>query len=322
MSKKIAIAHHGHCFDGMCSAAVLTRFLQESEAQKLEFSYRGLEHQAGGSYVPEEVLSGDINAVVDFRYTMSDKLTWWFDHHMSGIVNQQERDHFERDKSGRKFYNPAYRSCCKLIVDAVRDSFGIRMDDLAELVKWADLIDSAQFESAQSAVELKEPALQLMTVIEAHGHDRFLAPRITELARGVSINELALTPQVQALFRPLFETHQKTCLTIREKSQLHDGVVTFDLVGSGSDRYNKFIPYLYFPDASYCVAISASRARAKISVGSNPWSRTPRTRDIAAICAKYGGGGHPTVGAVSFKPDEIQRAREIGLAIVEELRGV
>ena len=321
MTKKIAIAHHGHCFDGMCSAAVLTRFLQEYEECKLEFSYRGLEHQAGGSYVPEEVLSGEINAVVDFRYTMSEKLTWWFDHHISGIVSQQERAHFESDHSGRKFYNSQYRSCCKFIVDVVRDKFGIHMDNLAELVRWADIIDSAQFESAQSAVELKEPALQLMTVVEAHGSDRFLAPRIAQLAQGVTIDELANTPEVQALFQPLFADHQKTCQTIRDKSELRDGVVTFDLVGSGSDRYNKFIPYLYYPNARFCVAVSASRARTKVSVGSNPWSLTPRTADIAAICAQYGGGGHPTVGAVSLKPDEIARAREIGQAIAAKLRG-
>jgi oligoribonuclease NrnB/cAMP/cGMP phosphodiesterase (DHH superfamily) len=320
MTKKIAIAHHGHCFDGMCSAAVLSRFLQEYETRKVEFSYRGLEHQAGGSYVPEDVLSGDSNAVVDFRYTMSEKLTWWFDHHVSGIVNEKEREHFKADHSGKKFFDPAYRSCCRLIVDVVRDSFGIPMDDLAELVRWADIIDSAQFESAKSAVELKEPALQLMTVIEAHGNDRFLAPRIAQLAQGASINDLASDAKVQALFRPLFETHQKTCEAIREKSEFQGGVVTFDLVGSGSDRYSKFIPYLYFSQARYCVAISASRARTKVSVGSNPWSTAPRTRDIAEICAKYGGGGHPTVGAVSLKPNEIARAREIGLAITEELR--
>jgi hypothetical protein len=97
--------------------------------------------------------------------------------------------------------------------------------------------------------------------------------------------------------------------------------VFFDIVGSGSDRYNKFIPYLYYPEALYCVAISASRVRTKVSVGSNPWSSTPRTADIARICAQYGGGGHPTVGAVSLNPDELSRARQIGLAIAEELRG-
>jgi hypothetical protein len=320
MTKKILIAHHGHCFDGMCSAAVLTRFLQGYETGNLEFSYCGLEHQAGGSFVPEEILSGDINAVVDFRYTMSEKLTWWFDHHISGIVSAEERDHFEKNSSGRKFYDPHYRSCCKLITDVVRDRFNMNMTALADLIKWAETIDSAQFESAQSAVELKEPALQLMTVIEAHGTDRFLAPRIAQLAQGISVDDIARTAEVQALFKPLYETHQKTCQTIREKSEIQDGVVIFDLIGSGSDRYNKFIPYLFYPDARYCVAISASKARSKVSVGFNPWSRSPRTRDIAAICATYGGGGHPAVGAVSLKPGEIARAREIARAIAEQLR--
>ena len=33
MTKKITIAYHGHCFDGMCSAAVLTRFLRARDGE-------------------------------------------------------------------------------------------------------------------------------------------------------------------------------------------------------------------------------------------------------------------------------------------------
>jgi hypothetical protein len=96
-------------------------------------------------------------------------------------------------------------------------------------------------------------------------------------------------------------------------------VVFFDLAGSGDDRYNKFIPYWLFPQCSYCVAVTASRARAKISVGSNPWAPVPRRHNIADICARYGGGGHAVVGAISLKADEIERARTIAAEIVAEL---
>ncbi len=34
----------------------------------------------------------------------------------------------------------------------------------------------------------------------------------------------------------------------------------------------RFIPYYLFPQATYCVGVSLSSFRAKISVGSNPWS--------------------------------------------------
>jgi len=319
MSRKVLIAYHGHCFDGMCSAAVLTRFLRELESDALGFSYKGLDHQSGGSFVPEEVLAGDINAVVDFRYTISDKLTWWFDHHISGIVNDAEREHLRADATGRKFFEPTYSSCCKLIVDIAESRFNIRMTELDNLVYWADLIDAARFTDAKSAVTLEEPALKLMTVIEAHGNDRFMVPRIRRLADGATIEDIACESEVMQLFEPLFEHHKKTCETIRDNAKFERGVVSFSLIGKGSDRYNKFIPYWLYPDAQYCVAVLATRSRAKVSVGSNPWSKKPRVHDIAKICSQYGGGGHPVVGAVTLKPSEIERAEEIGREIVDRL---
>ncbi|HKU42162.1 MAG TPA: hypothetical protein VJR89_28580, partial [Polyangiales bacterium] len=243
MTKEVVVGYHGHCFDGMSSAAVLTRLLRHVEGTDLRFGYRGLDHQPGGSHVPEAVLSGAINAVVDFRYTTSDRLSWWFDHHVSGVVNDEERAHLAADRSGRKFFDPTYGSCCKLIADIGRERFGFDTAPLEGLIRWADIIDAARFASAQMAVELQEPALQLMTVIEAHGDDAFLAPRIAQLALGTSLDEIATAPEVQKLYAPLLAEHRKNCDAISARAKLNAGVVHFDLVGTGSDRYNKFIPY-------------------------------------------------------------------------------
>jgi hypothetical protein len=320
MNKTVVVGYHGHCFDGMASAAVLTQLIRHVEGSGLDFKYRGLDHQAGGSHVPDTVLSGDINAVVDFRYTSSSKLGWWFDHHVSGIVGEAEREHFTGDRSGRKFFDPAYSSCCKLIADIAQRTFGLSFPASAELVHWADIIDAARFADAKTAVELREPALQLMTVIEAYGDDAFLAPRIARLAEGAPLSEIAQDAKVQSLFAPLFEEHQHVCEAIRARAGMERGVVRFDLTGSGQDRYNKFIPYFLFPDSRYCVAVTASATRAKISVGSNPWATVARSHNIAEICARYGGGGHPVVGAISLGADQLERARVIASEVAEALR--
>jgi hypothetical protein len=319
MTKEVVVGYHGHCFDGMASAALLTRLMGQVEKVPLHIRYVGLDHQPGGSHVPEKILTGEINAVVDFRYSISDKLTWWFDHHISGLVGDAEREHFARDHTGRKFYDAGYGSCCKLIADTARSQFGIDLSDLSGLIHWADIIDTARFDSAQMAVELREPALQLMSVVEVYGDDAFLAPRIESLAQGVSIDELAADVAVQSRFLPLLEQHRSTCETIRQRATSTSGVVHFDLTGSGDDRYNKFIPYWLFPESRYCVAVTAGRSRVKVSVGSNPWAPVPRTHNIAAICARYGGGGHEVVGAISLRVDEVDRARTIAAEIVAEL---
>ena len=319
MTKRVVIGYHGHCFDGMSSAAILSRFLRQYEPAATEMSYRGLDHQPGGSHVPEEILDGDINAVVDFRYSTSPRLHWWFDHHLTGIVGEDEQRHYAQSDKATRFFDPQYGSCCRLIADVCREKFQWHEPKLNELVQWADVIDTAGFESAQTAVELKAPALQLMTVIEVHGHDGFLVPRIERLAQGESIEALAADPEVQTLFDPLMKVHQVSCEAIQQRAKDHEGVVSFDISHLHNDRYNKFIPYWLFPECRYCVAITLGKERAKVSVGSNPWAKQPRTHDISEICSRYGGGGHAVVGAVSFQPSEIDRARLVAAEIVDIL---
>ena len=66
-------------------------------------------------------------------------------------------------------------------------------------------------------------------------------------------------------------------------------------------------PYYLFPESVYCVGVSQSPVRAKVSVGTNPWSPRERIHNLAKLCEQYGGGGHAVVAAISFKPDELER---------------
>jgi nanoRNase/pAp phosphatase (c-di-AMP/oligoRNAs hydrolase) len=67
--------------------------------------------------------------------------------------------------------------------------------------------------------------------------------------------------------------------------------------------------------------VSATRAvdSIKISVGVNPWTKTPRRHDIGELCARYGGGGHAVVGGVTLRGDEVARAHETLAALIRDL---
>ncbi|MCC7535418.1 MAG: phosphoesterase [Deltaproteobacteria bacterium] len=317
---KITIAYHGHCFDGMASAALLTRFLRREAGETgATFAYRGLDHQPGGSHVPESVLDGDLNAVVDFRYSTSPKLDWWFDHHLTGLVSDEERAHLAADSTGHKFFDAQCGSCCRLIADVTRTRFGFEAPELDELVRWAHVIDTATFETAESAVWLPDPALQLMAVVERHGDDKFLAPRIAALAEGATLEELTNDADVRARLAPIVAERDRDIERVRAAGRVEDGVVRIDLVESGDERYGKFIPYMLFPEARYVVVLSRGARRTKVSVGFNPWSKVPRAHDISALCAKHGGGGHAVVGAVSLGPDELDRGRIVAKDIADAL---
>jgi hypothetical protein len=315
---RLRLLYHGHCFDGVASAAVFTRFYLARCSASAEVAYAPLLHTAGALF-DEAMFDGDENAIVDFKYSPSARLTWWFDHHQSAFLSPEDEAHFRADRSGKKFWDADSKSCTEFIARIARDHFDFEDASLAPLVEWAHTIDGAFYESAAQPVELKEPALQLMQVIENVPEDDFIEWIIRELSVR-SLEEVARGEEVQRRFRPLLAHHRETLETIRRKATYERGVVNFDLVDEGLEGFNKFIPYYVHPETTYSVAVTRGRFRTKISVGSNPFSPRPRRHNIATICERYGGGGHAVVGAVSFKPEDVERAREVAREIVAELR--
>jgi hypothetical protein len=316
---KLRVLYHGHCFDGVASAATFTRFYDERIHPGADIQYAGLLHRPGNILFDKEMFDGDENAIVDFKYSPSEKLTWWFDHHQSAFLIPEDEAHFHADKSGKKFLDPNRKSCTEFIADVARTHFGFNDKPLSDLIHWAHIIDGALYESPAQCVELKEPALQLMQVIEADPDERFIEQVIRDLTRR-SLNEVATSAKVIARFQPILKLHLETLATIRRKAVCEKGVVQFDLVDEGYEGFNKFIPYYLFPEATYTVALTRGPQRTKISVGSNPWAPRPRTHNIATICERYGGGGHAVVGAISYAPDEVEKGRTVLREIVAELQ--
>jgi hypothetical protein len=315
---KLRLLYHGHCFDGVASAAVFTCFYRARVRPRADIEYRGLLHRPG-SLFDEEMFDGDENAIVDFKYAASDKLTWWFDHHQSAFLTPADEAHFRADRSNRKFWDAESKSCTEFIARVARDEFGYEDARLAPLVEWAHIIDGAFYESAAQVVELREPALQLMQVIENAPDEAFIEGVIRDLTER-TLDEVATGARVQSQFLPIRARHLETLEAVRRRITYARGVVNFDLADEGFEGFNKFIPYYLHPETTYSVAVTRTPHRSKISVGSNPWSPRPRRLNIATICERYGGGGHAVVGAVSFGPEEIERARAAAREIVAELQ--
>ncbi len=76
----VLVCFHDRCFDGACSAAVFTRFYRQCIDANAEFRYHGMMHRAGQLF-DAGLFSAEENVIVDFKYSSSDRLTWWFDHH-------------------------------------------------------------------------------------------------------------------------------------------------------------------------------------------------------------------------------------------------
>jgi hypothetical protein len=321
MAKRVRVGFHDRCFDGTSSAAVFSRFYRECIHAQAEFHYTGLIHQPAGSSFDDGIFDGDENVIVDFKYSSSPKLTWWFDHHQSAFLTPEDAEHFRRNQSGHKFYDPSYKSCTKLLAVVAGEKFGFDPKPLVELIRWADIIDGAQYDSPEAAVKMNVPATQLALVIEASADDRMTTRLIPELGYK-SLAEIIRLPFVAREFQELYGRHENSLEILRRESTYDQGVVFFDLADYPLEGYNKFIPYYLYPDCLYSVGVSRSPQRIKVAVGSNPWKppQGDRNKNLASICERHGGGGHARVAAISFAPDEVQSARETARKILEELR--
>jgi len=315
---RIRILYHDHCFDGAASAAYFTRFMQGVFHPSAEFAYTGMMHKASQMFEPE-LFDGDENAIVDFKYSSDPHLTWWFDHHQSAFLTPEDAEHFRQDISGRKLYDPSFKSCTLFISAVAKKQYGFEAPDLDQLVHWANIIDGAQYPDAKTAVEMGAPAMKLTLVIEGSKGSE-MVQKIILWMRHRTLEEIVAEPEVEKLFDVLYQRHLASVDVIQRRAHQDNGVVYFDLTGCDLEGYSKFIPYYLFPDSTYTVSVSPSSFRTKISVGSNPWAPHEPKHNLATICERYGGGGHPRVGAISFPPGALEKARAVAAEIIEELK--
>lgn len=314
----IVVATHGHCFDGVASAVVFTRFWQQHYREDGAFRYFACGYGAA-QQKPESVFrKGATNAVLDYQYSGSKLLNWYFDHHRTAFQTPELRANFEaRRDEGRFFFDETYSSCTKLIDDVAREHFSIELD-LKELVEWADRVDAARFDSATEAVERSHPVLKLVSVIEQHGEGDFLSKIIKRLG-SKPLLEVAESQTVRTKYAPIEARQKEYSERVRSRGKVVGQVALVDLTEKITKTVGKFVAYAAFPDCTYSVLIGRLNSGLKISVGYNPWSNRERTVDISAICARHGGGGHPFVGGISLGADQTEKAVALANNIVTEL---
>lgn len=317
---KVVVATHGHCFDGLASAVVFTRLLRRWSGEPCEFHYHGCGYGIGQQSAKETLFDGQHNAILDYRFTATERLTWYFDHHRTAFASSADRQFFEaRRDSGRYFYEPDFSSCTKLIAEVGKRQFGLD-GQLDELVEWADIIDSAAFSSAAAAIDRSRPEMQLVSVVEQHGNDALITELVRELEHKPLI-EVARSSAVQERYQPIARRLERFVSAVKSGAQLRGRVVLVDLTESTLDLIGKFVTYALYPRSVYSVVVARLKRGYKISVGYNPWCGKDLDADISAICARYGGGGHPVVGGISVPDGQRERAQAIATSIARELDG-
>jgi hypothetical protein len=319
----LKVFFHDRCFDGTASAALFARFHRDVIAPG--GSHRlvavGLRHTDGDPF-EGVAIDGDDNACVDFRWSPSPRLRWWFDHHKTAFQPASLRAEYDARASDTQWFDPDAPSCTGMIRRILGERGWTPPPALTELVEWAEVIDAAAFASAEQAISLAEPAQRLAVWLGAveEGATEKIGRYIEALASGVSLAELDRAPWVRAALDPVIEGRQRGIDALGKIGEVRGDLVVFDLLDRPELPSPGFVGYALYPACRYVVAVSRAHGTIKVAVGHNPWSTVERRHDVGALCQQHGGGGHAAVGGITLEPGETDRARAAVAAIVKALQ--
>jgi hypothetical protein len=319
---RVHVLHHGRCFDGAASAALFSAFMRARHGEEIELRYLPKHHRRGDPFDDADFEGADEVGVVDFRYTQRPGLTWYFDHHRSAFQLPGDRAHFEADESGQRFHDPTASSCAGYLARIAGEQFGFDASSHAELIHWAEVIDSASFASPEVAVLYEQPAMRLAAWIQA-AEDPAAVARFIEALQRTPLSVLAEAEWIREIVEPRLDAHRADIELIRRLGHLDGGVFVYDLIDEGPRLLSHFIPYYLAPSCTYTVGVYAHPdGDLRLSVGFNPWlDRSRRRHDLAALCERHGGGGHPFVAGASFDATEAAELRAACADLCAILRG-
>lgn len=314
---RLLCATHGHCFDGLASAVVFSRW-RKRQSQEIVYRACGYGPKQGR---PEAPTDCDAIAVLDYRYAKLDRLHYYFDHHRTAFSEPDSEQHFAllRGKNPRNFvYDGNMSSCTRLLAEHLADEPGFEASGLESLIHWADVVDAARFPSAEAASDTQNPVLRLVSVVEQFGDDAFLTMAVPAIERD-GLDAFTTHSLVGARYESIAPHHEQYRSLVRARGQLRGEIAELDLTADSIKAVTKFAIYAEFPSALYSVILAKLSSAIRISIGYNPWSGRPRRHDLGALCARYGGGGHPVVGGISLSLADLERARQIRDEILSEL---
>ncbi len=318
MARVLKVFFHDACFDGTTSAALFSAFYRDHVDAHVAVHPIGMVHRDGDPFegIP---LDADDHACVDFRFCADPRMRWWFDHHPTAFQPPALREVFDARHLPTWVFDPASPSCAGLIARTLERDFGwVPPPGLVEAVRWADVIDAAQFSTAESAIALVEPAQRLAAWL-AHGRTRLDTALYVEWLSRSSLAEVAEMSEMAPQLDAVAAERNRELDGARRIGKWTGDVIVFDRFADVGARSPGFLGYVLFPTCLYAVSATRTPETIKISIGVNPWACAARRHDIGELCARYGGGGHTVVGGVTLRADELARAKATLEAMVREL---
>lgn len=295
-------------FDGRASVAVFLDFLR-GRGDSVG-NYVQVDHWISDKWDALVRKSKNPFAVFDFYF--HPRAVFFFDHHATTFRKKSWERNFKNDRFHH--LRPEYKSCCKLVFDALKKNFGYRpKSHIKDLVRWAEVVDAADYSSPRLTIEVEEPALEIDIFVDERSTKENLNWLI-ELISRKPLREIARLGKVQKVVKMARRKIKRGLLFTRKNLQIFGKVTFLDLSLTNVPRV-RFAPHYLYPELNYTVTLMKDVDGFRIAVGGNPWRKQACRIDLGRYAkAKYGGGGHRRAAGITKI-----RSRKKGLRISQEL---
>lgn len=307
------IYFHAPCFDGIASAVLTWDFLERHRSW-----VRPALHAVNYD-LRENWLGTDLArpcAVVDFLY--HPQADFWADHHLTSFLTDAAREDFERRRGPAIVYDDKAGSCAMLLWEHLQRTFDHRNESYAELVKWADRIDAARYDSVTEAIFPSASALRISLGLVFGDQDGYCAG-VVEALRKQRLEEVAELPGVKQRFNRAQSLIEAGLDRFKAGARLEkDGIAVFDVDGKDT-IISRYAPYYFYPEARYSAGIVRWERGAKITAMRNPWKDFDSV-PLGRICEQLGGGGHRRVGSIFLGGERASDAPDLLNRLLSEIR--
>lgn len=311
-NREAAIHLHFPCFDGVVSAVLASEFLEGSLGWKIS-RYVPVNYDQAKNW-RNTVVDGSF-AVVDFLYHPA--AFFWADHHATSFQDPNDRAALNRPSARRLYYDPNCPSCSLLLWTNLRTELR-NSARLAEMVFWANKIDSATYDSVDEAIFGGSPAMDVSLSLAVERSDQYCNLLVSSL-RTKSLDEVACFPEVRAAAQSVKGQLRRGLDEVGRHIGADGDIAICDIEQPEEGIISRYSPYYFKPDAKYSAMLVRSSNHAKVTAMRNPWLDFESV-EIGKIFEKFGGGGHRRVGSVLLQGNRVDDASMVLAQIVNAIR--
>lgn len=305
---------HFPCFDGVVSAVIAAEFLEGRLGWTIS-RYVPVDYGRAESWRTEQI--GSRPAVVDFLY--HPQALFWADHHATTFRDPSDRAALDAPANRYLYYDATCPSCSILLWRNLGASLG-NSPRLAEMVSWADKIDSAAYASVNEAIFGGSPAMDISFSLAIDTSERY-CNFLLEALRKQTLGDVAQLPEVREPAQSFKDEIDRGLDAVKRDLHIDGAIVRCDVEEPSGGIISRYSPYYFAPDARYSVMLVRSAGAAKVTAMRNPWLDFESV-EIGKVMEQFGGGGHRRVGSVQLTGDRVNDAAQIQDRIAAQIRNL